>query len=256
MSWPVYIISLPQDIARRKSAEKQLKSHGVQYEIIHGVYGKNLLDGQIQRVYKQVWWKFPRQLTYSEVGCYLSHLKIWQSIIDNSIDGAFILEDDFILRDDFKSILELLTVAPKWDLIKLHSQENYNMAELDKYNLVNQYDIVKPYSIPLRTLAYGVTNAGARKLVNRNKRFSRPVDDDMSCFWEKKLNIWCIDPPVVLLNEQMSMDGSITEQLIASNIFPYNNAPRNLRTRVVYAIQKWHLRIEKRKWYLCNYLKN
>ena len=34
-------------------------------------------------------------LTLGEIGCYLSHRKVWQKIVDEHLDFALVLEDDY-----------------------------------------------------------------------------------------------------------------------------------------------------------------
>lgn len=50
------------------------------------------------------------------IGCYLSHRKFWQTVVDKNLDSAIIFEDDIQLVDDFKSkLLKSLTKIEKGD---------------------------------------------------------------------------------------------------------------------------------------------
>jgi GR25 family glycosyltransferase involved in LPS biosynthesis len=66
-------------------------------------------------------------LSSGEIGCYASHVTIWQALVDGALgdkvfgDAALVMEDDLRLEDDFvPAIQKTLAVAPSgWDLIRL-----------------------------------------------------------------------------------------------------------------------------------------
>ena len=60
------------------------------------------------------------QLTAGELGCALSHLRIYKKMIDEKIETALILEDDCELLPAFKDILpEILIHVKKWDIVQI-----------------------------------------------------------------------------------------------------------------------------------------
>ena len=67
-------------------------------------------------------WK-KRDLTRGEVGCYLSHVKAWNLMIEQGLDKALICEDDIIWRSDTHDIADnfMKEVPDDWDIIHFHS---------------------------------------------------------------------------------------------------------------------------------------
>merc|ERR1740139_1145320 len=58
-------------------------------------------------------------LTSGQLGCFMSHYTVWQHMVDNNIQSALILEDDFDLQEDFSRRLgEILEEArhEDWNL--------------------------------------------------------------------------------------------------------------------------------------------
>ena len=111
------------------------------------------------------------------IGCYLSHRKCWQYVVDHDLPHALVLEDDVVPTSRTRQFLAALEVRPPpLDWVKL---------------LVNRYagpDPQKPIGLAIDGLdlcvntagskangAYVVSNAGARKLLTTGKMLA-PVD--------------------------------------------------------------------------------
>lgn len=104
----IYIVSLEQDIEKRKVISKTLENLNLGFSFINAVYGKNLSEGTVNLIRdksagKLLTRQFP--LTPGEIGCTLSHLKVYQNILDNNLDWACVLEDDVILDKRFKTFI-------------------------------------------------------------------------------------------------------------------------------------------------------
>ena len=66
------------------------------------------------------WRMFGCDLTPNEIGCYLSHFRLYEKIVEENIDRAVILEDDVDVSADFPSVLRALNDAPDdWEFIRL-----------------------------------------------------------------------------------------------------------------------------------------
>jgi glycosyl transferase, family 25 len=62
-----------------------------------------------------------REVLPGEIGCYLSHLAVWQALIDSPHDVALILEDDVVFHADFMSAVErAISIQDRWDMVKLN----------------------------------------------------------------------------------------------------------------------------------------
>ena len=104
----VFLVNLDQDATRLMSADEQLKRLDIQYERVSGVYGKKLPTDERRVAFSSFrWWcTMGRAVAPAEIGCALSHYKIYRRMIaDESLDYCCILEDDVELSPQFNSTL-------------------------------------------------------------------------------------------------------------------------------------------------------
>lgn len=102
----VFIISLKHDIDKRNRICTTLDAMSIEYEIIDGVYGKNLQAKYINALNQQgILCKRGYLATPGEIGCSLSHNLAIKRILVDKIGWACILEDDAILDSRFKDFV-------------------------------------------------------------------------------------------------------------------------------------------------------
>lgn len=99
---------MDRDKDRLSFAIEQSKKYGYEVERIPGVYGKDLsLEERKKAVNSfRFWCAVGRKPFLGEIGCGLSHIKIYQKMVEENIPCACILEDDIIILDGFKEKLE------------------------------------------------------------------------------------------------------------------------------------------------------
>lgn len=88
------------------------------------------------------------RLSRNEVGCFLSHKKCWQKIVDDKLQYAIVVEDDIFLDKELRHmstyISQLDSVDPNWDLLYLaFNQETDFKAHFLHYR--------KPHLLPANT---------------------------------------------------------------------------------------------------------
>lgn len=137
MTLPTYVISLPESTERRESCFKACREAGLEPQWFEAVNGRELIKeykaapekfaGRIELKDKIVLkLGFGRQVTVadkligSELGCALSHLKLYEKIAaDNSL-YALILEDDTLVTPEVKEVLPLILAKDdRWDIVQL-----------------------------------------------------------------------------------------------------------------------------------------
>ncbi|XP_061460460.1 inactive glycosyltransferase 25 family member 3 [Rhineura floridana] len=131
-----------------------------------------------------------RTLTKGEVGCFLSHHRVWNEIVERGLERSVVLEDDVRFEAYFKKRLlrlmdDLEEAQLDWDLIYLgRKQVNSEVEELveDVRNLV-----VPEYSY--WTLAYVISRRGAQKLIDAQPLSKiLPVDEFLPIMYDKHPN--------------------------------------------------------------------
>ncbi len=210
----IYIVNLEKDVERKASIKAQLDDLNLDYEFISAVYGKNLTQEEISRLSPD----FEKtRLTLPELGCALSHLKVYKKIIENNDSIALILEDDVKINSDIKKYLDLIAHyynSNKPEIILLGRVNEYIESfkkQLDNtYSLVNVIDSVGAYG-------YCINQKAAEKLLE----FLQPiwiVSDEWKLIREKNIvKIKAIVPPLI----------TFTQHADASTI---SNEPRALLT--------------------------
>jgi len=103
---PIWVINLKRDVARKDFMVEQLERLGLPYELIEAVDGSTLSEEEMsivspelseQRIY--------RQLTHGEIGCALSHIRLWERMVREDIHEVLIFEDDVLIGRNMVDIL-------------------------------------------------------------------------------------------------------------------------------------------------------
>jgi len=133
-------------------------------------------------------------LSNGEIGCYASHITIWQAIRDGRIgDVALVMEDDLRLEDDFAAAVQgaLAVAVPGWDFIRLSNAPRRAFVPVAK--VCSRYSLVHYTRVPCSSGAYLISRTGAAKLLARSSR-TLPVDEDLRRGWRFNLNTFGVVP--------------------------------------------------------------
>lgn len=172
----VFLVNLDRDTDRLASVDRQLKRLGVAYERVPAVYGKDLPADSIKAHCNAFrWWcAIGRPPSLGEIGCALSHFKIYERMLAEGISAACIIEDDIALSSSFASGLE--KVADEIDesrsqvvLLSDHSGL-YSTRQSGK-----EFEIVKSAK-GMCTDGYCLTQLAARALLKQNRPIIVPCD--------------------------------------------------------------------------------
>lgn len=167
----VYLINLDQDQKRRLAAEAQLNRLAVPFQRIPAVYGKALpIEEQTASVNRFRWWcAMGRPIELGELGCALSHKKIYEMMIAQALPVACILEDDVLLADAFPQQLTFVEsrIDPTQPQVVLLS--NHTKA-------VGKNGTLQPARTDTCTEGYIITLPAARNLLKYNFPLKTPCD--------------------------------------------------------------------------------
>ena len=98
------MINLDRRKDRLKSVKKQLDNHGIKFERF-SAYDGNHINKYKDSINKYL--DINNNLNNGQIGCILSHIKIWKNVInDTEISGdklILILEDDVLIDNNFKN---------------------------------------------------------------------------------------------------------------------------------------------------------
>ncbi len=106
----VYVINLEAAHERLAFMTKQLGEAGVAFERFPAVVGSALSEEELRRLGAPLLQRLfmGRKLLSGEIGCALSHMRIWEKIIKEGHELACILEDDVTLLEGFTKQLAFI----------------------------------------------------------------------------------------------------------------------------------------------------
>lgn len=212
MIWPVHVINMASNTTRMTRAAAELDRLNIPFRRFEAVNGRALSSDDLARVYDPAASRrrARRPLIGPEIGCYLSHVALWEEIAAGDAPGGIILEDDFAAADDLAAVLEAIARDQgDWEIAKLFSAR-VGQKLLDRRPLVQGREIAVPYKVPNTTLGYAIRRSAAARLAACALPVSRQIDEDHKHFWELGLRIAMVAPPPLAFGEQSTEAGSIT----------------------------------------------
>lgn len=157
---PIYYINLDRSIKRNKFMKKQFDIFDIKdVTRVSAIDGNKLNNNYFINNYPD--------MSKSEIGCTLSHIKAIRTAYENNQEYAVIMEDDnifYLIPYWVITLAQIISIAPSdWEIIKLFNCTN----KLD--NVINNFFIkhnsLKPsYS----TLAYIINKKGMEKILNKS----------------------------------------------------------------------------------------
>ena len=195
--YKTFIVHLQRATGRKGQVRDLMAKAPYAAQIVDAVDGARLSAADVDACYSvQSVMKpaYPFKLNVGEMGCFLSHRKVWQEIVDQKLDAGLIFEDD--VQIDPEAFSKALTLAVK------HVQKlgyiQFQVREVRGVNKVIAKNgnamIVQPVVTPLRTSAQFVSNAVAQDLLELTQIFDRPIDGVLQLYWETGVQLSCVVP--------------------------------------------------------------
>lgn len=197
---PVFVISLLRSHDRRSAIEKQMAHLGLSFTFWDAVDGKQLSDADLANVDINLAEQLcGHSLSLGEVGCALSHIKLYEMMVSKEIEKAIILEDDIYLHMHFKSIVDAALEKMTSDIIFIHHgkakrwpwarqlAEGYRLSRYLRPSRKSSRGIIS-------TAGYILTLAGACKLLKCAYPVRMPSDYLTGRLQLNKLNASGIEP--------------------------------------------------------------
>lgn len=137
---------------------------------------------------------YPFAIAGGEIGCFLSHRKAWQKIVDAGWDAALIVEDDLEIdpdkRDALLRLLERHAGPERFIRIPPKDREPVTTVTDQEDDLF----LFTPRRIGLQTTAQLVGREAAKRLLKCTEQLDRPVDSFLQMHWATRQRIETILP--------------------------------------------------------------
>lgn len=137
---PVRVISLARAVARQERFAAECARLGIDYALFTGVDGRAELDRLMQQTDVPGWHShMGAPIAAGHLGCYASHVQLWQDIGNGPDDIVLVCEDDVVFHDDFPAAVQAaLKVAGQWDICrfaKIRAKGAICQGTVDGYRL-------------------------------------------------------------------------------------------------------------------------
>jgi len=210
--FPIIYINLDKDVERRQRMQTQFNNFQLAAQRLPAVWWKDMAEDMQNRYYSEALnqTQYFKALANGEKGCYCSHIKAWQALLDSSAAAMAIFEDDVKLLADIVPTLQAVAGrTADWDMIKLYGRPQEKIR--NKLPLFGTHSLITYQRVPSFAAGYIITRAGAQKLLASRLPFGRPVDVDFRFWFENDLRIAGVHPPVIALDDTSEVS-SIWEQ--------------------------------------------
>ena len=169
--YKIYIINLKRCKKRKKHIIEELKKQKItNYEIVDAIDGNALPPKELKsKTYKNTYNKNPWNIKMSpgQIGCALSHIKVYKIFLETSFKIALILEDDAIFIGNFRNNLEKFIIKnfkfKKQITLLSELKEFYHkpISKMQKFELV---DVTNAFF----THAYFINRDAAESIISFN----------------------------------------------------------------------------------------
>ncbi|WP_439828564.1 glycosyltransferase family 25 protein [Aeromonas enteropelogenes] len=203
MNLKIYIISLEKNKERQHIIAKRMMQLGLDFEFFFGVDGSSLTQAELAQVdQKYCHEHFNHEMNPSEVGCAMSHIRIYENMVSDNISHALILEDDAYLLSCVPDILSSIMKRPRFDMLYLFHGKAKRWPLSHK--LPHDYRLVR-YRSPTKkskrciigAVAYIISINGAKKLLNHAYPIRMPADYLTGLIQKNDLIAYGVEPNCV-----------------------------------------------------------
>jgi glycosyl transferase family 25 len=204
----IYLVNLERSQDRLKAVTPLCQELGFPFYRINAVDGYKLTDETLRQFvdcqrYQSLMGRSPYK---GEVGCALSHIKIWKALLESPYSYALVLEDDVAfspvkLR---QLVLWLLKENSLWDICNLDIGKRASGHLVKTLASKDGYRICQEYFKTYRTSAYLINRKAARQLFNKALPLITPIDLYYTRHWELGVKYTTLHPSPVTQDDRPS----------------------------------------------------
>lgn len=195
----IFVVNLERAADRREAILRHLGELGLEAEILPAVEGVKVDRATLGPGAEP-------GLSNGEVGCYLSHLRFWQIVVERRLPHAIVLEDDVVCSPSLMRVArEAAALMPPFDAVRLSALQP--IRGIPVATLSGGEQLILPTKHPSGTQGYMVSLEGARRLLAAIPVPKSPIDDTLDRYWKYGLCVPVLSPSVVV--EDASIASSI-----------------------------------------------
>lgn len=196
----LYYINLDKSKDRLNNILPLIKQVNLPAQRISAIDGSVLPQKYISNIIDKNTFKYfiyrGEGIRLGEIGCYLSHEKVWKEFLDSNYSYAVVLEDDVsFVPSEFNNLFpKLLTHKDQWDILKLQNGQIPTVSSLMYNKKYNLNPILYSY---VSTLGYIINRKAAKILLSISRPLKMPVDLLLMRHWEMNLKLLALEPCIL-----------------------------------------------------------
>ena len=209
IDYEIFCVNLKRSVGRKKKMDRQFSKFGKKPVYIEAVDGRDLNKENIKR----------DNTESNALGCSMSHIKVYETIVEKKIPLALICEDDIVFNINDKKLQKYIN----------HIPDDFNLCYLyycNTYKKVNKY-VGEFINYSLSTACYMVTYDACLTILKYIYPVRMTSDDVLTAL--KSANIiksYCLIPRIVNVDYTHFFSG-----LRKNKLLPY--ILRSFRIRII-----------------------
>lgn len=219
------------------------KKANIEFEIIDAVDGTVLSAQEISElVYKSEL----NYLTKSEIGCALSHQKIYKKILEDNLNAAIIMEDDAVICGNVNKLIGNLSDIAKEKKRMVILLQRTNKVYKNRKIVINEE--CSAYESHNATLAHGyfLTQSAAKTLLKINTPIIKPADAWLSFYLLSFIKVYSLNKDLIKTRDDNILHSLIEKERLAKTIQQEKTLNNIIREKRLYFIIKMYHKILRR----------
>ena len=214
----IIVISLIDAHQRRAQIQAQLSAHNLPFTWLDAVDGRQWSDDELSQFIdkKALYKNLSHKPIAGSIGCHLSHMKAYETLLSSDDEAMLILEDDAIIDKALPHYIEDLSQAiSQIDILFLcDRRKNRPAIEIGKIGKDGEQAsiCVKRFS-NIGTTGYVINRRAARYLLDNHKNFGIEIDCLLNRWWQHGLAVATIKPNLVKDEDAVSQIGYVFKPL-------------------------------------------
>ena len=242
----VLLINLDRSTQRRAQMVQRLENIGLDYQVLSAIDGSSQCEQLLPTVDAGAFrWHTGRGILPGEIGCYHSHLKAWQQLLDSPCQVLLVLEDDMVFKPDFaQALVTSLRGAEHWDILKLakiRAKQPVRQGFLGDYSLNAYIGAATGFG------AYLIHRTTAQRLLPQMLPIRAPIDRELERVHRYDIRHFGLEPfPCQAHDEGVSTItgenfSKVTRPPLRQRWTKYAEQTRNLFARLLYLARRGRL---------------
>jgi len=185
----IFVINMARATERRVTILRHLDELGLEAEILPAVEGAKIERSTLGPDAEP-------GLSAGEIGCYLSHIRFWQIVVERQLEHAIVLEDDVICEPAMMTVAEeIASLKLPVDAVRLSALQPIRGRTIAR--LSGGHSLLLPNKNPSGTQGYMVSLQGARHLLQVLSVPKLPIDNALDAYWKHGLCVPIVSPSLV-----------------------------------------------------------